>query len=64
MGIAIIKAMTMKIPQVQVGIQVANRTPIAIPPMTLAVTYNNARELGKLCSFSIFSPTQLMMLTS
>jgi hypothetical protein len=41
-GIAITQAITMKIHQYQVSIQVANSTPMPIPPKTLAVIYSSA----------------------
>ena len=41
-GIAITQAITMKIHQHSVSIQVANSTPMPIPPSTLAVIYSNA----------------------
>ena len=41
-GALITQAITMKIHQNQVSIQVANSTPMPIPPRTLAIIYSNA----------------------
>jgi len=53
----------MKIHQNQVSIQVANSTPMLIPPMTLAVIYSNAYEFGNSFNFSSLSQQQHFMLS-